>query len=143
MAEKIRPDSLVTLHYRLAATDGPELMNTFKERPATLKMGSGQLAPTLEQCLLDLAEGERRTFALEPGQAFGARSDDLVQRIPRSRVSDNYVVEPGAQVDFMSENGERFSGIVHSFDAETVLMDFNHPLAGRHLEFEVQVIGVL
>ena len=143
MTEIIKPDSFVTLHYRLAADDGLELMNTFKERPATLKMGSGQLAPTLEQCVLGMAEGERKTFKLEPGQAFGARSDDLVQRIARSQVSDNYLVEAGAQVDFMSETGEKFSGFVRSHDDATVLMDFNHPLAGKHLEFEVQVIGVL
>lgn len=143
MTASIKPDSFVTLHYRLAANDGLELMNTFKERPATLQMGSGQLAPTLEQCILGLPEGERKTFQLEPGQAFGARSDDLVQRIARSQVSDNFVVEPGAQIDFMSEQGEKFSGFVRSFDDSTVLMDFNHPLAGKHLEFEVQVIGVL
>ena len=143
MVETVKPDSLLTLHYRLAANDGLELMNTFTERPATLKMGSGQLAPTLEQCLLGMKEGERKTVKLEPGQAFGARSDDLVQRIARRQISDNYVVENGAQIDFMSETGEKFSGFVISFDEETVLMDFNHPLAGKHLEFEVQVIGVL
>lgn len=143
MTETVKPDSFVTLHYRLAANDGLELMNTFKERPATLKMGSGQLAPTLEQCMQGMAEGERKTFTLEAGQAFGARSDDLVQRIPRRQISDNFVVENGAQIDFMSESGEKFSGFVRSFDDETVLMDFNHPLAGKHLEFEVQVIGVL
>ncbi|HEY3432402.1 MAG TPA: FKBP-type peptidyl-prolyl cis-trans isomerase [Rhodocyclaceae bacterium] len=143
MTETVKPDSFVTLHYRLAADDGLELMNTFKERPATLKMGSGQLAPTLEGCVLGMAEGERKTFKLEPGQAFGARTDDLVQRIARSQISDNYVVESGAQVDFMSETGEKFSGFVRNFDETTVLMDFNHPLAGKHLEFEVQVIGVL
>jgi len=143
MTASIKPDSFVTLHYRLAANDGLELMNTFKERPATLQMGSGQLAPTLEQCILGLPEGERKTFQLEPGLAFGARSDDLVQRIARSQISDNFVVEPGAQIDFMSEQGEKFSGFVRSFDDSTVLMDFNHPLAGKHLEFEVQVIGVL
>ncbi len=143
MTETVKPDSFVTLHYRLAADDGLELMNTFKERPATLKMGSGQLAPTLEQCVLGLAEGERKTFKLEPGNAFGARSDDLVQRIARSQISDNFVVEANAQIDFMSEQGEKFSGFVRSFDEATVLMDFNHPLAGKHLEFEVQVIGGL
>ena len=143
MTETVKPDSFVTLHYRLAADDGLELMNTFKERPATLKMGSGQLAPTLEGCVLGMAEGERKTFKLEPGQAFGARTDDLVQRIARSQISDNYVVEAGAQVDVMSETGEKFSGCVRNFDETTVLMDFNHPLAGKHLECEVQVIGVL
>jgi FKBP-type peptidyl-prolyl cis-trans isomerase SlpA len=143
MAAKIQPDSFVTLHYRLAAGDDLELMNTFSQRPATLQMGSGQLAPTLEKCILGLEEGISQTFELEPGEAFGARADDLVQRIPRSSVSDNYLVEPMAQIDFQAEDGRRFSGFVREADETSVLMDFNHPLAGKPVTFQVQIIGVL
>lgn len=143
MAEIVKSDSFVTLNYRLSADDGMVLVNTFTEHPATLQMGVGQLAPTLEDCVLGLAEGTHQTFKLEPAKAFGARTNDLIQRIARSRVSDNYVVEKSAQIDFMSENGQKFSGLVKDFDETTVLMDFNHPLAGKHLEFEVQIIGVL
>lgn len=143
MSEKISPSSFVTLNYRLSTGDGIEIVNTFTQRPATLQMGSGQLAPTLEACLIGMGDGERSTFNLEPGKAFGARSNDLVQRIPRSQISSNYVVEENAQIDFMSENGQKFSGMVRSFDDATVLMDFNHPLAGKHLVFEVEIIGVL
>lgn len=143
MAEIVKSDSFVTLNYRLTADDGMELVNTFSEHPATLQMGVGQLAPTLEECLLSLSEGAHQTFSLEPAKAFGARSNDLVQRIARSRISDNYVVEKSAQIDFMSDSGQKFSGLVREFDDTTVLMDFNHPLAGKHLEFEVQIIGVL
>lgn len=143
MVAKIQPDSFVTLHYRLSAGDDLELMNTFSQRPATLQMGSGQLAPTLEKCILGLEEGVSQTFELEPGAAFGARADDLVQRIPRSSVSDNYLVEPMAQIDFQAEDGRRFSGFVREADENSVLMDFNHPLAGKSVTFQVQIIGVL
>jgi FKBP-type peptidyl-prolyl cis-trans isomerase SlpA len=143
MTEKITADSFLTLHYRLATADGVEIANTFPQHPATLQMGSGQLAPTLEQCLIGMAVGDRATFDLEPGKAFGARSNDLVQRIARSQITSNYVVEENAQVDFMSEDGRKFSGMVRSFDDTTALMDFNHPLAGKHVQFEVQIIGVM
>ena len=143
MAAIVKPDSLVTLHYRLSTEDGLELMNTFSQRPATLQMGSGQLAPTLEKCMLGLAEGVSQSFDLEPGTAFGTRADDLVQRIPRSAVADHYLVEPMAQIDFQAEDGRRFSGFVREADANSVLMDFNHPLAGKAVSFQVHIIGVL
>lgn len=60
MTQSVQPDSLVTLHYRMALPDGEELITTFGGNPATLRLGNGELAPTLEQCLNGLPVGERR-----------------------------------------------------------------------------------
>ncbi|MCK9283373.1 MAG: peptidylprolyl isomerase [Rhodocyclaceae bacterium] len=143
MTERIKPDSFVTLHYRLATTDGLEVANTFPASPATLQMGNGQLAPTLEQCLLDMAEGERRSFELAPEDAFGPRNPDLIHRVSRSELPPKAVAEPHEQIDFTTPGGQRFSGLVLEVDAQGLLMDFNHPLAGRRIQFEALVIGVL
>ncbi|MCE9571091.1 MAG: FKBP-type peptidyl-prolyl cis-trans isomerase, partial [Rhodocyclales bacterium] len=66
MSDTIKSDSLITLHYRVATGDDVELVSTFDTTPATLQMGSGELAPTLERCLVGLAVGERNVFLLEP-----------------------------------------------------------------------------
>jgi FKBP-type peptidyl-prolyl cis-trans isomerase SlpA len=143
MAAQIKADSFVTLHYRLTASDGQQIVNTFDDSPATLQMGSGQLAPTLEECLIGMADGERRTIELGPEQAFGQRNNDLIHRVPRGELPPNASDAPGSQIDFTAPTGERFSGLVRDADETTVTVDFNHPLAGKQLSFEVQVIGVL
>ncbi|HQR03163.1 MAG: FKBP-type peptidyl-prolyl cis-trans isomerase [Proteobacteria bacterium] len=142
MAAQVQSDSFLTLHYRLSA-DGNEMVSTFGAAPATLLMGSGQLAPPLEQCLLQMGEGDHRVFDLPASQAFGVRKDDLVQRVSRSQIPPTVLVEPMAQVDFMSHDGHPYSGLVREADAEGVLIDFNHPLSGKSLRFEARIIGVL
>ncbi|CAB1368037.1 FKBP-type peptidyl-prolyl cis-trans isomerase [Denitratisoma oestradiolicum] len=143
MAETVQADSFVTLHYRLSADDGLELMNTFRNAPGTLQMGSGQLAPSLEQRLIGVAEGERRVFELAAGEAFGARVDQLVVWVPKSQLPPKTEAEVHAQIDFVSANGQAYSGLVREVHDDAVLMDFNHPLAGKSVRFEVEVIGVL
>ena len=140
---KINPNSFVTLHYKLVASDGTEIVDTFASKPATLQMGSGQLAPTLEDCLLGMEDGQEGTFTLEPGKAFGTRKQDLVKRIPRAELPPNAPTELHSQIDFQAEDGNKFSGLVREADADAVTIDFNHPLAGKHLTFTVRIIGVL
>jgi len=143
MNATIKTDSFVTLHYRLATADGLEVANTFGASPATLQFGSGQLAPTLEERLIHMAEGERRTFELEPGTAFGPRNAELVRRIARADLPPKSVAERGNQIDFAAPDGHTFSGLVLEANEHSVLLDFNHPLAGKHIHFEVQIVGVL
>ena len=80
-APTVVPGSFLTLHYRLAGPDGDDLVNTFTDKPATLSLGSGELSPALEARLLGLAEGTRTTLQLDPGEAFGPRNPEMVQRV--------------------------------------------------------------
>ena len=141
--ETIRPDSLVTLHYRVANDDDVALVSTFGNAPATLQLGSGELAPTLEQCLIGLPVGERHVFLLEADQAFGAHNPQLVQRVGLADLPPNAAPELHGMIEFSSPAGDRFTGVVRELDAEAVLVDFNHPLAGRAIRFEVEIIGIL
>ena len=76
----IHAGSFLTLHYRLAGPDGRDLINTFAEKPATLSLGTGELAPAIEARLIGLEEGVRAQFELAPGEAFGERKPDMLQR---------------------------------------------------------------
>ena len=143
MSERVEAGNLVTLHYRLATSDDTELVSTFGTTPATLQLGSGELAPTLERCLDGLAVGEQHVFLLEPEQAFGKHNPDLLQRIVRSELPDPATVELQSVIEFSAPGGGRFAGLVREVDAESALIDFNHPLAGKSIRFEVKVLGVL
>ena len=142
----VQPGSFLTLHYRLAGPDGADIINTFADKPATLSLGGGQLAGALEQRLLGLAEGTRASFELAAGEAFGERNPDLVQRVARSLMSsdpdEHYA--PGDVVQFPTPDGQgAYAGVVREVGGDWLLFDFNHPLAGQPVSFEVQLIGVL
>lgn len=144
----IQPGAFLTLHYRLAGPDGADVVTTFNDKPATLTLGAGQLAPAIEQRLLGLAEGARASFELAPGEAFGERNPDMVQRLARSVMDE--LGDPEAEyhlgdvVDFPTPDGQgRFAGVVRALGDGWLEFDFNHPLAGQAVTFEVQVIGVL
>lgn len=142
MTEHVEVDSLVTLNYRIASGDDVELVSTFGATPATLKLGSGELAPSLERCLTGLRVGERRAFDLGP-ETFGPRLPELVQRLPRANLPEDKEIETMSLLEFTAANGARYTGLVREIDAEVALIDFNHPLAGKPIRFEVEVVGIL
>lgn len=143
MRKVVRADSLLTLHYRLALADDTELVSTFGSRPATLQLGSGELAPALERCLIDLPVGERTVFLLEPEQAFGPHNPRLMQRFPRAELPDAAELREMALIEFKAPDGAAYTGLVRELTQTEALIDFNHPLAGKAIRFEVDVIGIL
>ncbi len=147
-APVVAAGSHLTLHYRVSLPDGDaDVINTFGDRPATLQVGVGQMAEPLERCLLGLAEGERRCFELTAQQAFGERNPELIQKLARETFdanvdrADDY--RPGDVVDIAGPDGSRFAGVLKELTERYALFDFNHPLAGQSLRFEVHILGVL
>ena len=141
--ETVRAGNLVTLHYRVATGDDTELVSTFDSTPATLQLGSGELAPTLEHCLIGVAVGERHVFLLDADQAFGSHNPQLTQRVARSALPPDASPELHGLIEFAAPGGGKFTGIVRELDDAAVLVDFNHPLAGKPVRFEVEIIGIL
>ncbi|MCM5572241.1 FKBP-type peptidyl-prolyl cis-trans isomerase [Burkholderiaceae bacterium FT117] len=145
---RVAPGSYLTLHYRLSlAESGADVINTFVERPATLQLGLGQMAEPLERCLLGLADGAHEIFELEADDAFGPRNPELVQKLSRATFDAN--VEPGSDyqpgdlVEFPTADGGRFAGVLKELTERYALFDFNHPLAGQRVRFEVRILGIL
>jgi FKBP-type peptidyl-prolyl cis-trans isomerase SlpA len=143
----VRADSYLTLHYRVSLEpDAVDVVSTFGGKPATLQLGAGQLSPTLEECLFGLAVDQHRDFALPAGAAFGPRNPDLVQRVPKALLeaeSDRSDYSPGDVVEFNAPGGGRYAGVFRSLDNDYAIFDFNHPLAGQPVRFEVHILGIL
>ena len=142
-APTVRSDSFLTLHYRVSSQDGEEFLSTFDMSPSTLQMGSGQLAEFLERCLIGLPEGERFVFDLEPEEAFGVPNPRLVERIALAALPPGMELKENSVVEFTAPDGQSFSGFLRELDATHGLFDFNHPLAGKSIRFEVEIIGIL
>ncbi len=139
--------AFLTLHYRLSSQDGRDIVTTFNDNPATLQLGAGQLVPAIEARLIGLPEGANQTFELAAGEAFGPRNPELLQRVSLATLRENsdadedYAV--GDVVDFNAPGGGRFAGVLLELGDEDALFDFNHPLAGQPVKFEVRIIGIL
>ncbi len=134
---------LVTLHYRIGPLQGAELISTFGGNPATLALGQGELAEGLERCIDQAEPGRRYVFQLEPQDAFGERRDELVRSMPRAGFSPEMALEPGTVIEFSAPDGSRHAGLVRDANDHEVRVDFNHPLAGRAVRFEIEVLAFL
>ena len=145
----VQEGSFLTLHYRMSGPQGQVIIDTFGGQPATLSLGTGELSPAIEQRLLGLEEGTQTVIDLDEGEAFGERQPEMVQWVARKLLNElgdpheQYV--PGDVVQFPTPDGlGQYAGsAVEVREDGAVLFDFNHPLAGQPVRFEVRLIGVL
>jgi FKBP-type peptidyl-prolyl cis-trans isomerase SlpA len=145
---EVQAGSFLTLHYRLAGPDGADVVNTFGALPATLSLGTGELAPAMEARLIGLPEGAKQSFALEAGEAFGQRNPELLQRVKLALLHEigdaDATYDVGDVVRFPTPGGQSaYAGVVREVGDDWLLFDFNHPLAGHPVRFDVHVIGIL
>jgi FKBP-type peptidyl-prolyl cis-trans isomerase SlpA len=135
------------LYYRLSGPEG-DIINTFAGQPATLTLGTGELSPAVEERLLGMEEGTHAVIEIPAGEAFGERNADMVQWVAKKLLHQlgdaNEQYHVGEVVQFPTPDGmSSYAGHVKEVRDDAILFDFNHPLAGRPVTFEVQVIGVL
>ncbi|BCB25819.1 peptidyl-prolyl cis-trans isomerase [Sulfurimicrobium lacus] len=132
----------IALHYSLSAGDGTEVMNTFADDPVTIKLGEGEIEAKLESCLIDLEVGRRYVFNLEPEQAFGLSNPEQVMDVPLDAF-DDLELEIGSLVEFALPDGETLAGQIKSANKDFATVDFNHPLSGCAVVFEVKIMDIL
>jgi FKBP-type peptidyl-prolyl cis-trans isomerase SlpA len=134
--------SKVTMHFALRLADGTVADSSFDNEPVSFVVGDGALDKGLELALIGLGAGDRQTLTLMPGQAFGAREDAALQWLERDQFPPDMALEEGQIIGFTGQAGEDIAGAVIEIQQQRVKMDFNHPLAGREIEFEVEILSV-
>jgi len=143
MKHQIGIASTVTLHLSLTLEDGTVAESTFDDEPLTFTMGDSSLAEGLELGLYGLRPGDTQRLELNPEQAFGLHDPGKVHQLPRADFDAELVLEPGSIIGFDITGGEELSGTIIAFDDAMVEVDFNHPLAGRVIIFDVEIIDVV
>ena len=139
--QRIGPERQVTLHFAIKLESGDVVDSTFDKQPATFKVGDGNLLPGFEQALYGLKAGDKRSLPIEPEHAFGQPNPQNVQVMPRSQFADMELSE-GLMIIFSDAANAELPGVVKEFDGEQVTIDFNHPLAGKRLTFDVEIVDV-
>ena len=142
MTDIIGPGKKVSLHFSITLADG-QLIDSTRERPepAEFTVGDGSLLPGFEQAIFGLRAGDRRSVFIDAAHGFGEQNSDNQQVFTRVQFS-GMDLEEGMIISFADKGGE-LPGVVTAFDDDTVTVDFNHPLAGRDLMFEVDIIRVM
>jgi FKBP-type peptidyl-prolyl cis-trans isomerase SlpA len=132
----------VTLHFALKIKDGDVVDSTFENDPATLEIGDENLPANFEALLFGMKAGDRAIYEVSPEKAFGQHNPSNVQTFKRHEFSADMVLEEGVVVSFADARQQELPGVVSRVEGDRVDVDFNHPLAGRTLEFDVQIIDV-
>lgn len=140
MTQTISQDKVVGIHYTVKTAEGQLLDQSQEGQPLQFIFGRGMLIKGLENALAGKATGDKFNADIAPEDAYGERHDGLIQTVPRNLFGDN-PVEPGMQFRASTDHGEQSVIIVEVSDDE-VTVDGNHPLAGKALSFDVEVIEV-
>ena len=132
----------VTLNFALVLDDGSEIDSNFEKEPASFSVGDGSLLPGFERALFGLKSGDEATLEIMPEEGFGQPNDNKLQTIKRDQFDVESELEAGMVFSFADAAGGELPGVVKTFDADEVTVDFNHPLAGRTLSFRVAIHNV-
>ncbi|HEK1686739.1 MULTISPECIES: FKBP-type peptidyl-prolyl cis-trans isomerase [Pseudomonas] len=138
---RIGQNTEVTLHFALHLENGDTVDSTFDKAPAVFKVGDGNLLPGFETALFGFKAGDERKLTIAPENAFGQPNPQNVQVMPRSQF-DGMELSEGLLVIFNDAANTELPGVVKAFDDNQVTIDFNHPLAGKTLNFEVKILDV-
>lgn len=136
-------DKVISLDYTLRLDDGEIVDSSSGREPLEFIQGQGQIIPGLEQELYGMEVGDEKAVTVTPEDGYGERQADRVQTIPRDAFPDDMELEQGMQVRLQDSNsGQVFEAFVEEIHPESVKLDFNHPLAGETLYFDVKIAGV-
>jgi FKBP-type peptidyl-prolyl cis-trans isomerase SlpA len=129
----------VYLNFSISLEDGSEVDSNFGSEPVDFVIGDGSLLAGFERALFGMSAGQRQLFTVEPENAFGQPNDNNVQMLDRDQFDDDIDLEIGLVFSFADASGGELPGMVISFDEEEVTVDFNHPLSGRTIMFDVLI----
>lgn len=137
---KIQKNSVVRFHYTVSELGQPPVESSREREPLAILVGHGNIIPGLEAAMMDKAEGDRFEVTVAPDQAYGERRENYVQRVPKKHFR-NARLKPGQQVVLETSMGPR-AVTVAKVGATVVDVDLNHPMAGKTLQFDVEIVGV-
>lgn len=136
------PGTKVTLHFALKLENGDVIDSNFEKDPATFTVGDGNLLAGFEKALFGLQEGARQTFIIKPEDGFGQPNPNNIQEIPRAQFGADIELTEGLMLSFADAQKAELAGVVRGFTEDVVFIDFNHPLAGREIIFDVAILRI-
>ncbi|MGB5637987.1 MAG: peptidylprolyl isomerase [Sedimenticolaceae bacterium] len=141
--QKPQAGDTVRVHYTGTLEDGTQFDSSRGADPLEFAMGQGQLIAGFEMAVAGLAPGESVTVTLAPEEAYGEFDAGMVQEVPRRMMPEGVELEPGMVLQGQSDEGQVDNFTIVSLTEETVTLDANHPLAGKSLTFDIELVEIV
>ncbi|MGI9281378.1 MAG: FKBP-type peptidyl-prolyl cis-trans isomerase [Endozoicomonas sp.] len=138
----VGPGRQVTLHFALKLEDGQVVDSNFDSQPATFVVGDGNLPKGFEQVIYGLSVGGQGSYRVPPAGAFGMPNPENIREFSRDTFSGDMELQEGLVVSFADAANTELAGVVTGLTDSHVEVDFNHPLAGKELLFEVKILNI-
>lgn len=140
MKNSVKAGDTISVHYTGKFDDGEVFDSSEGRTPLKFTVGADQVIPGFDNAVLAMVPGNKKTFTIKPEDAYGARSDDFMIDVPRSQVPTEMELELGMAVQMSDQSGNPVLAIVAGIGEDTVTLDANHPLAGRTLIFDIELV---
>lgn len=143
MTASVKKNSAVLAHYTLKLEDGSIAESTrVNGKPALFRLGDSSLSQELEQAMLGLRRGDKRSFHLSPGAIFGAASPDMIHYFSRADFAQTEAPDVGTIMLFSLMDGSERPGVIRGVSGDAITVDFNHPLAGQPLQLDIEILAL-
>ena len=137
-----KPGDTLHLHYKGTLDDGTVFDSSEGRDPLSFELGSGQIIPGLDVGVTGMAVGEKRTVRVEAAEAYGEHHPDRVQAVDRANVPDHIPTDPGTQLQQQAQDGNSMNVVIVEATDDQLILDANHPLAGKALTFDVELVEI-
>ncbi len=141
-ADTVQVGDLVSLHYRGTLSDGSVFDQSQPDRPLSFRAGRGQVIPGFDEAVLGMKVDEEKTVTIPAAEAYGHRNSQMVINVALSNFADDFEAKEGDDINIRNEAGNVLRGVIVDTSPDSLLIDFNHPLAGEELTFDIKVIGI-
>jgi FKBP-type peptidyl-prolyl cis-trans isomerase SlpA len=139
---QVKEKDTVQVHYKGTLSNGEVFDNSFDREPLEFTLGSGQIIPGFEQGVLNMSVNEQKTIHIPAEEAYGSVMDELIQEVPKADIPAEIELAVGLPLVSRTPDGREFQLVVKEVKEETVLLDANHPLAGKDLTFELELVAI-
>lgn len=142
MAQSVKSGDTVKVNYIGRFEDGVVFDSSEGREPLEFTVGEGMLIPGFEEALIGMAPGEKKTVRVEPQDAYGDYDENLVLTMPLDRVPEDINPEVGMELQLISQSGQKLPVVVKEVQEEAIILDANHPLAGKVLVFDIELLEI-
>ena len=140
---KVESGNTVSVHYRGTLNDGTEFDNSYdRGEPLTFTVGSGQMIPGFDAAIPGMEVGEKKSISIGSSEAYGEKNEEAVQTVPREMFPQDFQFVVGATIQGQNQDGHPFMAKICSEEEDGVVLDFNHPLAGEDLNFDIELTSI-
>jgi len=143
LADKVKKGDTIRVHYTGKLENGQEFDSSLKRDPLQFEVGTGSMIKGFENAVVDLKPGDKKTVTIIPEEAYGERDENLLIKMPKKSVPEGVTPEVGMRLKLANQQGQAVPVVVTEVLDDSLRLDANHPLAGKILVFDIEVVEIL